>query len=132
MNKERRNKIIKFSVWFIISFIISQGLIYLLSKSNFFTTPMYIFLPIVGFIGFYYLTPIIEKYIEYKNKYVIASIFVLAGIFAFFIAILFYAWQIKLLNPTWTMQLQFFKTFLDSAFIEFIISGAIGIIFSEK
>jgi len=132
MIKERRTKIIKFVIWLIISFVISQGLIYILTNSNFFTTPMYIFLPLIGFIGLYYLTPIIEKYTSYKNKYWIATIFAVAGIFAFFIAILFYGWQIKLLNPTWPMQLQFFKMLLDSAFLEFIISGVFGIIFSEK
>ncbi len=132
MKKERRNKVIRFSVWLIISFVISQGLIYLLTKSNYFTTPMYIFLPLIGFIGFYYLTPIIEKYTNYKNKYWIAIIFAIAGVFAFYIAVLFYAWQIKLLNPTWPMQLQFFKMLLDSAFLEFIIAGIFGIIFSEK
>jgi uncharacterized membrane protein len=132
MNKERKKIILKFSLWLIISFVISQGLIYLLTKDNFFTTPMYIFLPLVGFIGFYYLTPILEKYIDYKNKYKIALVFAVLGLFAFYIAILFYAWQIKLLNPNWPMQLQFFKVLLDSAFLEFIISGIIGIIFSEK
>ena len=132
MNKERRNKVLKFSLWLIVSFVISQGLIYLLTKENFFTTPMYIFLPIVGFIGLYHLTPMLEKYIDYKNKYKIALIFAIAGIFAFYVAVLFYAWQIKLLNPTWIMQLQFFKVLLDSAFLEFIISGVLGIIFSEK
>jgi len=132
MGTERQKKIINFSVWFIISFIISQALIYWLSKDNFFTTPMYIFLPIVGFVGLYYLAPIIEKYVEYKNKYKLATIFVIIGLVAMFVAVLFYAWQIKLLNPDWKMQLQFLNTLKDSAFLEFIISGAIGIIFSEK
>ncbi|GEM_PF-823019 len=132
MNAEKSKKVINFIVWFIVSFIISQALIYLLTKENFFTTPMYIFLPIVGFIGLYYLTPIIEKYTAYKNKYKIALIFAILGLFAVFIAVLFYAWQIKLLNPDWKMQLQFFMVLKSSAFLELIISGIFGIIFSEK
>jgi len=132
MKIERRKKVINFIVWFIISFIISQALIYLLTTENFFTTPMYIFLPIVGFIGLYYLTPIIENYTAYKNKYKLAIIFAILGLFAVFIAVLFYAWQIKLLNPDWKMQLQFLIVLKSSAFLEFIVSGVFGIIFSEK
>jgi len=132
MSKEKNKNIINFIVWFLVSFILTQALIYLLSKDNFLTTPMYIFLPVIGFIGLYYLTPIVEEYTRYKNKYRLAIIFAILGLIALFIAVLFYAWQIKLLNPDWKMQLQFFNVLKTSAVLEFIISGIFGIIFSEK
>ena len=124
-----KNKInIKLIIMLVITYVISQGLIKFLSPSNFFTSPMYILLPLVGFIGMYYLAPSIMKYIHIKNKITFAGIFFVVGIFCFLIATFFFYWNtLKVLNNM-PINYPFFKLLLDSAYLEFIISGALGII----
>ncbi|MDD3178203.1 MAG: hypothetical protein PHR26_01660 [Candidatus ainarchaeum sp.] len=125
MNKKINLKLI---IIFIISYAFSQILIKILSPTNFFTSPMYILLPIVGFGGMYYLTPTIMKYINLKNKYYFSIIFFIIGILCFLIATFFFYWNsLKILNNM-PIKYPFFKILLDSAYLELIISGIFGIL----
>ncbi|MDD4049488.1 MAG: hypothetical protein PHX47_00595 [Candidatus ainarchaeum sp.] len=123
--------------WFVITIIISYLLIYFITPSDFFKSPMYMLLPIVGFFGMYYFTEYTLKYMEIKNKYNLLIIFLIVGIISYFLAFFFFYWNIINLNNLPMKELFKFifnnyDFFFKSAFLEFIISGAIGIIASKK
>jgi len=124
-------------IWFVITIIISYLLIYLITPGDFFKSPMYMLLPVVGFFGMYYFTEYVLKYMALKNKYHLLIMFVIVGIVSYFLAIFFFYWNIINLNDMPMKELFKFlfnnyDLFFKSAFLEFIISGAIGIIASKK
>ena len=127
------NKILKTSILFILAYALSQLAIYFLSKDNFFKSPMYILLPIVGFFAFWYLTPVVERYTNW-NFYVILGLFIGICLIVQHIIMYIYAYQIyvilnKIAIPK---DLGIFKQFLSSAFFPFVISSVIGMFASKK
>lgn len=127
------NKILKASIFFIIAYVLSQTVIYFLSKDNFFTSPMYILLPIVGFFAFYFLTPAIEKYTQW-NLYVIILLFIIIGLIVQYLILYIYAYQIYVVlnNTAIPKDLGVFKQLFSSAFFPFLISSVIGMFASNK
>jgi small-conductance mechanosensitive channel len=125
--------------WFIVSYIISLALIWWLSKDNFFKSPMYILLPIVGFFALYYFTKPITEFANLKKTNFLI-IFTIVGIIGFIVAIYFYYWNYAILNNLGTMEIMkysigthpIFKGFITSAYLEFLISGIIGILAAKK
>ena len=130
MNKKIKNHLL-IALLFVVSYVISQGLIKLLSPSNYFKSPMYILLPIVGFFAMFYFTPIIQDYIQYHNTYVFAIVFLILGVLAFYLATYMFFWNsLGILNDR-AVSYPFWKIFFESIFLEFIVSGITGI-FSSK
>ncbi len=115
-------------ILFILAMGVSQILIKLLSPSNFFTSPMYILLPLVGFFSAYYIAPAVMKYMKINDKHVFAGIFVVLGVICFYIVLFIFYWNVlKVLNQQ-PISFPYWQLLLDSAFFEFIVAGAFGII----
>lgn len=127
------NKALKVSIFFIIGYFLSQLAIYFLSKDNFFTSPMYILLPIFGFFAFYFLTPVIEKYMQW-NFYVVLGIFLIVCLIAQYLILYIYAYQIYVVLNKMAIpkDLGIFKQLLESAFFPFIINSVFGMFASKK
>ncbi|MCK9293058.1 MAG: hypothetical protein WCY27_01195 [archaeon] len=122
----------KVIILFIIATIISQALIKVLSPSNFLKSPTYIFLPIVGFFGMYYFSAEIMKYVRINNKFTFAGFFIVIALLCFYIALFMFYWNaLKVLNNQ-PIAFPYFKILLDSAFLEFIVSGVFGIFAIKK
>jgi hypothetical protein len=107
---------------------ISQLLVKLLSPNNFLTSPMYILLPLVSFFATYYFSEYIMNYIEVKNKYFFAGLFVLFSLIAFYIVLFIFFWNSMKILSNVPISFPYIKILLDSAFIEFIVAGILGII----
>ncbi len=127
---------LKAIIWFLIAIIITYGMIYLLTPGDFFKSPMYMLLPLVGFFVMFYITEYIMKYIHLKNKYIFLGIFIVLGIIAYYLAIFFFYWNIITLNNIPAKELFKFvfgntSLILTTAFLEFIVAGAFGIIASK-
>ena len=115
-------------ILFILAMGVSQILVKLLSPSNFFTTPMYVLLPLVGFFATYYFSEYLMNYIQVKNKYKFAGIFLVVCLITFYIVMFIYFWNVlKILNDQ-AIVVPYLKLLLDSAFLEFMIAGLIGIL----
>jgi len=127
------NKILKASVFFIIAYFLSQLSVYFWSRDNFFTSPMYILLPIVGFFAAYFLIPIIEKYTNW-NFGVLLGLFLVICLITHFLVIYLYAYWVFVVMREVAMpkDLGVFKQLLESAFLQFIISVVIGMFASKK
>jgi len=127
---------LKAIMWFVISIIVTYAMIYLLTPGDFFKSPMYMLLPIVGFLAMFYMTEYIMNYVSLKNKYVLLASFVVIGLLAYYLAIFFFYWNIINLNNIPASQLFSFvfgntSLILTTAFLEFIVAGAFGIIASK-
>ncbi|MFA5745343.1 MAG: hypothetical protein WCX82_00600 [archaeon] len=127
------NKILKTSIFFIFAYVIAEAIVYFLSKDNFFTSPMYILLPIVGFFGLFFITPLIEEYTKW-NGWVIFTLFIVISLFAYWLVAYIYAYEIYVVlnNSTVPKDIRFWNQLITSAFFSFVIAGAIGIIASKK
>lgn len=127
------NKVLKGSIFFILAYALSQLAIYFLSKDNFFTSPMYILLPIVGFFAFYFLTPVIENYTQW-NFYMVLVSFLIICLIVQYLILYIYAYQIYVVlnNTVIPKDLEIFKQLFSSAFFPFIISSVIGMFASKK
>lgn len=127
------NKILKTSLFFIFAYVVAEVLVYFLSKDNFFTSPMYILLPIVGFFGLFFITPLIEEYTKW-NGWVIFTLFLVISLFAYWLVAYIYAYEIYtvLNNAAVPKDIGFWNQLITSAFFGFAIAGAIGIIASKK
>ena len=136
MNKKMnfiKKYVLQFNLWigFIISYTLSQLIIYYMSGANFFKSPMYILLPIFAYFAMYFITPILIKNLNLK-KWVLITTFSIIGIFAMYTALYIYHWDIlKILNNA-PIKFGFWKIFLDSAYLEFLVSGIIGILFYKE
>ncbi|MFH0906006.1 MAG: hypothetical protein V1824_01555 [archaeon] len=117
----------KMAIFFVISFAISQFLVYLLSKNNFFKSPLYVLLPAVAFFGLYLLMPYVIEQTKFE-KTIIAIVFLVVCLLAFYIALylFFVASQIQLGQEA--AKFDFLKILFDSAFLEFIVGGLFGIL----
>jgi len=117
---------------FIVSYALSQLAVYLWSRDNFFTSPMYILLPIVGFFGFLFLTPIIQEYTK-LDFYVVLVLFLVVCAIAQCLVVYIYAYQIYVVLNSMAIpkDLGIFKQFLESAFFPFVI-GCVGGMFASK
>lgn len=119
----------------IITFLMSQIIVYFLSKENFLKSPMYILLPLVGFFGMYFFTNHFIEFVKIKKLYFFI-IFVLMGLFIYYFILVLYFYQIYVvlngLSISMALKIDYFGLLLDSAFIEFLFSGAVGIIFAKK
>jgi hypothetical protein len=135
--KEKKN-IFFIIILSIITFLISQILVYFISKENFLKSPMYVLLPIVGFFGTYFLTKYFLEFAKIK-KLTFLIVFVVMGFFIYYFVLFIYYYQIYVVlnNVAFLKTLEilnkgFFKTLLDSAYLEFLFSAIIGLIFSKK
>ena len=122
----------------IITFLISQIMVYLISKENFLKSPMYVLLPIVGFFGTYFLTKYFLEFTKIK-KWTFLIAFVIMGFFIYYFILFIYYYQIyvvlnnvSLAKTFEALHKIFFKTLLDSAYLEFLFSAIMGLIFSKK
>lgn len=118
---------------FIIAIAISYTLIYIVTPGDFFKSPMYMILPIVGFFGFFFTSKYFMEYMQIKSKYKFSLLFVIVAVFSYYLAIFFFYWNIIVLNDLSAKELfkfvfQNYNLFLTSAFLEFIISSAFGIV----
>lgn len=120
-------KALKVSLFFIVGYFLSQLAIFFLSKDNFFKSPMYILLPIVGFFAFYFLTPYVEKYTEW-NIFVIIITFLVISIISHYLVIYIYGYYIYVVTGTMPKNLGIIDLFLSSAFLPFVISSVIGMV----
>jgi len=127
------NKILKTSLFFILAYAVAEALVYFLSKDNFFTSPMYILLPIVGFFGLFFVTPLIEEYTKW-NTWIILGLFLAISFIAYWLVAYIYAYEIYtvLNNMAVPKNFGFWEQLISSAFLSFTITGAIGIIASKK
>lgn len=124
-------------IFFIIAIAIVYAGIYFLNKEDFFKSPMYMVLPIIGFLGMYYTTKYFMDFMHIKNKYYFGLIFLIIGIIAYYLAIFFFYWNIILLNDIPFSELFKFvftnyNLFITSAFTYFLIASFFGIIATEK
>ena len=118
-------------IGFIVSYILSQIIIYLLSKNNFFKSPMYILLPIFAYFALYLITPAINKYVKSDN--IATSIaFLIICVVSFYIALYIFHWNTLGILNNRAIEFNYLKILLDSAFLEFTLAGIIGILFSKK
>lgn len=126
-------KALKIILFFLLSYVFAQGLFYFFAKENFFTSPMYILLPIVAFFGLYLLTPVVEKYTKW-NKWTLLAIFVVISVLCYILIIYIFAYEIYVVlnHMAIPKNLGIWKQLISSSFLGFIVSGAIGIIASEK
>lgn len=122
----------------IITFLISQIMVYLISKENFLKSPMYVLLPMVGFFGTYFLTKYFLEFTKIK-KWTFLIVFVVMGFFIYYFILFIYYYQIyvvlnnvSLAKTFEALHKIFFKTLLDSAYLEFLFSAIMGLIFSKK
>jgi hypothetical protein len=120
-------------ILFIVGIFLSYALIYMLTPSDFFKSPMYMLLPIVGFFGMFIISKYLIDYMKIKNKYYFALLFIGIAIVAYYLAIFFFYWNIVVLNNLEMKELFKFvfqnqNLFLTSAFLEFIIGGVFGIL----
>jgi len=122
----------------IITFLISQIMVYFISKENFLKSPMYVLLPIVGFFGTYFLTKYFLEFTKIK-KWTFLIVFVIMGFFIYYFILFIYYYQIyvvlnnvSLAKTIEALHKIFFKTLLDSAYLEFLFSAIMGLIFSKK
>ncbi len=127
---------LKAIMWFVIAIGTSYLLIYFLSPNDFFKSPMYMILPIVGFLGMYFFSKYLIDYMQIKNRYYFALIFLIVGIVSYYVAIFFYYWNIILLNnipisELFNVMFSNPKLFLSSAFLEFLFAGTLGVIASK-
>jgi uncharacterized membrane protein (GlpM family) len=120
----------KLIIGFLISYILSQILIYLVSKSNFFKSPLYILLPVFSYFALYLITPIINKELKINN-FLTTIGFILISLIAFYVVLYMFHWNALVLNNI-PIKFDYFKIIIDSAFLEFILAGIIGILFSKK
>jgi len=121
---------------FVIAIILSYLLIYILSPGDFFKSPMYMILPIIGFMGMFYITRYIMEYVKMDNKIYFLLIFLVVGVISYYIAIFFFYWNVIRLNDMPMIELFSFifkdhKLFLTSAFLEFLVASAFGIVASK-
>ena len=77
----------------IITFLISQIMVYFISKENFLKSPMYVLLPIVGFFGTYFLTKYFLEFTKIK-KWTFLIVFVIMGFFIYYFILFIYYYQI--------------------------------------
>jgi hypothetical protein len=126
-------KTLKIVLYFIFAYVLTQALFYLLSKDNFFTSPMYILLPIFAFISMLVFTPIIKEYTKW-NEWTILGLFIVIGIICYALVVWIFAYEVyKVLNQmALPKDLEIWKQLTSSAFLGFIVSGAIGIIAAKK
>ena len=126
-------KALNIILFFLLSYVLAQGLFYFLAKDNFFTSPMYMLLPIVAFFGLLLVTPVVEEYTKW-NKWTILILFVLISIFCYALIVYIYAYEVYtvLNNMAIPKNLEIFKQLMSSSFLGFIVSGAIGIIAAKK
>jgi len=125
------NNKLKFWIYLIATYIVCELLVYFLSKDNFFTSPMYVLLPIIGFVGLYFVTPIACKYMKI-NKTIFFILFIALAVIAFYVALYFFFWNyFKVLNDL-PIKFPFFKILLDSAYLEFIVAGILGAFASKS
>jgi hypothetical protein len=123
-------KIFNVVLYFIISFIITQGLVYLLSKDNFFTSPTYVLLPVFGFFSLYLLTkPILVDLKINKIKLIVS--FLIVCLLGYYFALFFYNYNIYVILNNMPIRMNFFNMFLKSSFLTFVVSGLFGILFSK-
>lgn len=120
-------------ILFLIGMFLSYALIYMLTPSDFFKSPMYMILPIVGFFGMYLISKYLIDYMKIKNKYYFALIFIAVGVVSYYLAVFFFYWNIATLNNLEMKELFKFvfqnkNLFLTSAFLEFLIGGIFGIL----
>jgi len=118
-------------IGFIVSYVLSQIIIYLLSKNNFFKSPMYILLPIFAYFALYLITPMINKYIK-SNNIATSIAFLIICVVSFYIVLYIFHWNTLGILNNITIEFNYFKILLDSAFLEFTLAGIIGILFSKK
>lgn len=126
-------KTLKIILFFLLSYVLAQGLFYFLAKDNFFTSPMYILLPIVAFFGMFLLTPVLEEYTKW-NKWVIFGLFIVISVICYALIVYIYAYEIYVVlnHITIPKDLQILKQLSTSSFLGFIVSGAIGVVASKK
>lgn len=121
---------------FILGIIISYLLIYILTPEDFFKSPMYMLLPIIGFGFMFYFTRYVMNYVKMNNKIYFLIIFVIVGVFSYYIAIFFFYWNVINLNNLPMSELFKFifsnhNLFLTSAFLGYLIGSVFGIAASE-
>ncbi len=126
-------KILKISLFFILAYVLAQVVYYFLAKDNFFTSPMYILLPIVSFFGMFLVMPVIEEYTNW-NKWTIFALFIVISIICYYIVVYIFAYELYVVlnNMAVPRDLRFWQQFISSSFFGFVIAGAIGIIASKK
>lgn len=117
-------------LYFLVSFIVAQIATYFLSKENFFTSPTFIILPIVGYFALYLITQPIIKDLKI-NKIVFLLSFIIFCFLGYYFALFFYNYNIYVILNNMPIRMDFFKMLFESAFFSFIISGAIGILSSK-
>ena len=127
------NKILKTSLFFILAYFFAEAAFYFLSKDNFFTSPMYILLPVVGFFGLFFIMPFLEEYTKW-NKWVILCLFIVISIACYWLIVYIYAYEIYVVlnNTTVPADIGFWKQFTSSSFLGFVIAGTFGIIANKK
>lgn len=128
---------IKAIILFVLAIAITYTMIYFITPGDFFKSPMYMLLPIIGFLGMFFITTYVMDYMHLKNKYYFMLIFLAIGIVGYYLAIFFFYWNIIRLNELPMKELFKFvftnyKLFLTSAFLEFLVAGSIGILATEK
>lgn len=129
-------KVLKIILFFLLSYVLAQGLFFVFAKENFFTSPMYILLPIVAFFGLFLVTPIVEDYTKW-NRWTILAIFLAVSVFCYILVVYIYAYQVivvlndKLMPSALDFFKDFWAMFISSSFLGFVVSGAIGIIASK-
>lgn len=126
-------KTLKIILYFIFAYILTQGLFYLFSKENFFTSPMYVLLPIFAFFALFVFTPIVKEYTKW-NEWTILMLFVVISFIAYALIVWIYAYEVFVVlnNKAIPKDLGFWKQFINSSFLGFIVSGAIGVIAAKK
>lgn len=134
--KEIKNIQLKTVLYFLIGVGLSFILIYFFTPEDFFKSPMYMLLPIVGFFATYYTTKYFMEYVEIKKKFVYLIFFIVIGVLGYYLAIFFYYWNIVNLNNIPFSELFRFvfgnnQMFLTSAYLGFLVSGVFGIIASK-
>ncbi|HOZ35846.1 MAG TPA: hypothetical protein PLK55_02585 [archaeon] len=127
------NKTLKFILFFLLSYVLAQGLFYFLAKENFFTSPMYILLPVVAFFGLYFVMPMVEEYTKW-NKWTLFILFIVISVLCYVLIVYIYVYQIYIIlnNMKIPKNLEILKQLMSSSFLGFIVSGAIGIIAHKK
>lgn len=126
-------KALKIILFFLLSYVLAQGLFYFLAKDNFFTSPMYILLPIVAFFGLFFVMPFVEEYTKW-NKWVLFTLFIVISVLCYVLIVYIYAYEVYVVlnNMAIPKNLEILKQLMSSSFLGFIVSGAIGIIAHKK
>ncbi len=126
MNK----KILLTITYFIIAFVVTQIITFFISNENFLKSPTFILLPIVGFFSLFFVTKPIMKDLKI-NKVVFLVGFVVLCLLGYYLTLFFYNYNIYVILNNMPLQINFFKSLLKSAFVNFIVSGMFGVVFSK-